>query len=1044
MTKNTVYPEFSTGNSFSFFPDVGPLQQNSDDHATKQSLLNTLQYSLENGTVIAPFADTLRPFLESIRGGYAILSDVSNPIIANMESLEHLKTIWESYFKHISASQLSNSPLDLDIFFEPVRLVLWDFLASANTYLHDFIFQILEKRTKDPVKFGETWGLIFKIVFPELEHFQNYEKDKQKTSEMPWDLWESGKQRLSGLFDQTPDLVAVLDRNGAILYINRSGRLMLQCSEEDSYYQSTFYKYYAHEKNSEWMENLLQKVSTEQIWSGTVTFIKKDQSTVRASQVVVSTKSSESSQQIFLVIAKNLEQRNFIQMMDAFLLEIDQKVLLGKPVQEILDFICKRTEELLSASMVWIAFWNPALGFKLRAKSGTYPFSYPYSNNPQQIHNPESLSSKVVLNKKTVLLVRDSKTIIWDHHNFPQEDCIGIGIPLSVQNDIVGVLHVYAEEGKVFDSGTVRRIENLAARISMVFMVSMDQHQLRLQGVAIASSANSIFITDRSGVIEWVNSAFTKQSGYTATEVMHQTPAFLAATKLSNSLLRDIWDTILSGNTWQGEVVNRKKNGDLYTVEQVITPICDTQGNITHIVFVQEDITARKEAEARVRYLAHYDPITNLPNRSFFKERLSQSIAQAQRNKHGLAVMLLDLDRFKSINDSLGHAFGDLLMQAVAERMTSSIREGDIIARVGGDEFSFIFYELDRIQDAAIIAQKLLDTLSEPYFLHGREVYTSASIGIALYPYDALEGDSLLRNADIALNRAKEQGVSTYQFFTEGMNTQALERLVLENSLRKAIERQEFILHYQPKLSLITGEIVGLESLVRWQHPDLGRIPPIQFIPVAEETGLIVPLGEWVLFESCRQNKLWQEKGLKPIRISVNVSAYQFKQRSMVAIIKQALEVTGLSAKYLELEITEGVLMHHSEDTIKTLQELKELGVQISIDDFGTGYSSLSYLKRFPIDTLKIDRSFVKDITSDMDVAAISTAIIAMANRLKLNVIAEGVETKDQSIFLYQHGCHQIQGYLISMPCPADDIEIFLSNSYLLKIDDMPNGVITN
>lgn len=423
---------------------------------------------------------------------------------------------------------------------------------------------------------------------------------------------------------------------------------------------------------------------------------------------------------------------------------------------------------------------------------------------------------------------------------------------------------------------------------------------------------------------------------------------------------------------------------------------------------------------------ATHDPLTGLPNRLLFSDRLNQRINQANRSNGQLAVMFLDLDHFKLINDTMGHNVGDLLLQAVAERLSESLRQIDTVTRMGGDEFTVILSEITNVQDAVIIAKRVLDSLSAPFLLQSQEIFVSTSIGISVYPADGVDAQTLVRNADTAMYRAKALGRNNYQIYTSALNAATLERMTLENDLRRAIEREEFVLHYQPRVDLKNGTILGLEALVRWQHPEMGLIGPDQFIPLSEESGLIVPIGEWVLKTACAQNKAWQDEGLPPVVVAVNISALQVLQGDLVATVEDALAKTGLDAQYLDLELTESTLMHNPELAVETLIKLKSMGIRVAIDDFGTGYSSLSYLKRFPINTLKIDQSFVKDVTSNPDDAAIAGAVVAMAHTLKLKVVAEGVETLDQLEFLRSLNCDEMQGYFISRPVPPEELAMFL------------------
>ena len=456
------------------------------------------------------------------------------------------------------------------------------------------------------------------------------------------------------------------------------------------------------------------------------------------------------------------------------------------------------------------------------------------------------------------------------------------------------------------------------------------------------------------------------------------------------------------------------------TILGYAAPLFDEGGRPRGAIGASLDITERKRAEEQIKSLAYHDALTGLPNRRLFQDRLSVAVAQAHRNGQRLAVLYLDLDRFKPVNDSLGHAAGDRLIQDVAERLRTCLREGDTVARLGGDEFTLLLPGVSQVVDAARVAEKVLDTLRVPFQIEGREIFATASIGISLYPEDGHDVETLVKNADAAMYRAKQQGRDNYQLYTPALNATALERLALESSLRHALAKNELVIHYQPVLDLATGHVQAMEALLRWQHPELGLLPPAEFISLAEVTGLIIAFGPWVLRTACAQTREWQEAGHAELGVAVNLSARQFQHPDLVAQVRRALEETKLDPAFLELEITESSAMH-GEAAVHTLRELKALGVRIAIDDFGTGYSSLSYLRRFPIDTLKIDRSFIADITRDPDDAAIATAVIALAHTLKLRVVAEGVETEEQVAFLSARRCDRVQGFLFGAPLPAED-----------------------
>ncbi|HET7201288.1 MAG TPA: EAL domain-containing protein [Burkholderiales bacterium] len=466
---------------------------------------------------------------------------------------------------------------------------------------------------------------------------------------------------------------------------------------------------------------------------------------------------------------------------------------------------------------------------------------------------------------------------------------------------------------------------------------------------------------------------------------------------------------------------------ELYSAE-VIHPD-EALTNVLHSVSTQIGQSfQRKLAEDQLRYIATHDSLTDLPNRAMFNESLRHALQQSARYGRGIAVLFIDIDRFKVINDSLGHGAGDRLLQDCANRLSECLRESDTVARLGGDEFVVMVENFTAPRDAIAVAQKVLTNVSKPFFVDGQEFLVSASIGISTYPDDGADAETLLKNADIAMYRAKDQGRNNYQFYSAQMNKHTFERLAMESSLRRALEKNEFVLHYQPKLDLRSGAIAGVEALVRWRHPDWGMVSPAQFIPLAEETGQIVQIGEWVLKTACEQSRMWRDQGIPAMRVAVNLSARQFGQKTLLADVARTIAESGLTPECLELEITESFLMHNPEHAADTLHKLKAMGITLSIDDFGTGYSSLAYLKRFPIDCVKIDRSFIKDIPNDSDDMAITKGVIALGHSLRLKVVAEGVETAEQREFLRSNGCDELQGYLFSKPLPAEDVTALLKS----------------
>ena len=553
------------------------------------------------------------------------------------------------------------------------------------------------------------------------------------------------------------------------------------------------------------------------------------------------------------------------------------------------------------------------------------------------------------------------------------------------------------------------------------------EQQIRKLAGIVEQTDDLVLITDRQGIIEYANPAFSALSTYSMDEILGKTPKILNSGNHESAFFQSLWETILSGNIFRGVVINRKKDGTVFHEQKTITPLKDKDGHITHFVSTGKDITSEIQSQEQLHYLAHHDSLTGLPNRALLSDRLSHAMVQTQRNNRLLVVMLLDLDRFKTINDTLGHALGDELLRLVSTRLTECLRKGDTASRFGGDEFIIVLEGLSHVDGTLVVADKILRALAQPFSIGGRELFVTASLGITFYPFDDNDGmDSLLKQADTAMYRAKDGGGNGYQLFSHEMMARAMERLDLEGALRHALERDEFLLHYQPQIRLDTGEVVGMEALLRWQHPELGLIPPDRFIPLLEETGLIVAVGEWVLQTACRFNQTLQKAGHPPIRVAVNLSARQFQDAGLINMVARVLRETGQEPRYLDLEITESLLMENVGMAAEALRTLHRMGVRIFMDDFGTGYSSIAYLKRFTITGIKIDKSFVQDLLIDSGAVALVQGIIAMVGALHLGVIAEGVETKDQLSLLRGQGCHEAQGYLIARPLPPAALEQWL------------------
>lgn len=581
-----------------------------------------------------------------------------------------------------------------------------------------------------------------------------------------------------------------------------------------------------------------------------------------------------------------------------------------------------------------------------------------------------------------------------------------------------------------------RRIESILLRVQAEKLLQQAHRdslaevteQLKITSSILEKAAEAVLITDDGGKIQSVNPAFTAITGYSQSEAIGQKPSLIRSDRHEPAFYKALWASLESTGSWGGEIWNRRKNGEVFPVTQNITAIRDNQGEITHFVSVFSDLTLCKSSQDHASQQSANDPLTGLPDRYLFDEQVKQAAHRANRSEGKIAILLLGIDAFRRVNDSLGYAKGDEALKEVADRLRGSLKEGDLVSRLRGDEFGVVVVEVESIQDVILTIQKIFRALNAPFVIKGHEIALTTSVGAVIYPDDSQEVEALIQRADKAMSLAKERGGASFQFFTPALDSQATRRLALESDLRKALKNDEFSLHYQPKIDFQSGKTVGTEALIRWNRPEKGLTPPNEFIPLAEESGLIIPMGKWILDTACRDAREWAVDGACPLQVSVNLSSRQFQDPNLTPILEESLAVSGLPPACLEVEITESLVMGNVDEALSILKRFKAMGLRISMDDFGTGYSSLSYLKHFPIDTLKIDQSFVRDLTIDSNDAAIAKAIIAMGKNLGLTVVAEGVETREQADFLAEEGCDLGQGYLFSKPLEKEGFTAFFKN----------------
>ncbi len=658
-----------------------------------------------------------------------------------------------------------------------------------------------------------------------------------------------------------------------------------------------------------------------------------------------------------------------------------------------------------------------------------------WGNDPVRFASFEALSSKMTFAKGEgmpgLIWAEAKPTWIEDitkHVRFARRYAAvaiglhsGFGFPLFVGNEVVGSLVFFSWRIQPPDPGMIALFDSVGIQLGNFFQRKKVEQHLQIWDGLFRNSGEAMFVTDASPKILAVNDAFTRLTGYLHEEIVGQSPVILKSSRHEPNFYEEFWAALNTVGTWQGEVWDRRKDGSEFPIGLTITRIKNDQGETTHYIATFADVSERKAAEERIRYLVHHDALTGLPNRTLLTEHLDRFLVRARRQNRQVMVLSIDIDRFKVVNDSLGHAMGDLLLQQLAQRLQDCLDEGDVLSRPGGDEFVVILPSVQEISAALPQVEKIVNGIRQPLYVGEMEFNLTASIGISVFPGDGKDRDALIKNADVAMNYAKETGRNQYTFFTAELNAMVSERLRIETLLRKALERKELLLHFQPQVDLRTNRVIGIEALVRWNQPEEGMIPPNRFIPVAEESSLIVPLGDWILVEACRQWQKVAKAGLPPVTMAVNISAVQFYEATFLEKVSRRVKRYGMEA-FLEIEVTEGIMMRNVPATLDIMHKLKAIGCKLSIDDFGTGYSSLGYLSRFPLDKLKIDQSFVRAMLASQTNMAIVDTIIRLAGNLNLRVIAEGVETAAELNALRARHCDEVQGYHFARPMPMDDL----------------------
>tara|TARA_R110001583_G_scaffold41891_2_gene133183 strand:- start:4515 stop:8357 length:3843 start_codon:yes stop_codon:yes gene_type:complete len=801
-------------------------------------------------------------------------------------------------------------------------------------------------------------------------------------------------------------------------------------------------KDFIHPAEQHLVERMLTALgnNTAQSWLGEVRLLTADHGFLWVNMSLQRDIESQSMTEAMIVgTIENIQSERMERAVNDTLRMAEQMVLTAECQHNaLLEFMCKKMVYVLGVRLFWIKLTKGEDTQLFYAGADTQ-FLFDVKGIWSGLEDIDAHLQAKFIEKNIIRLNNvDNQPASWQQRLVNDEFHDGVLLPFNLGDSTSGIIGVHSTYRNECDEAFQKIMLLFAGGLRVLCKLTEDQNLMRLHRVAVENTANSIMITNVDGTIEWVNEAFVRLTLFQADEVIGRTPYVLKGRGDKQGYTKEIWQTISAGNIWQGEQENYRKDGSELDVYQTITPLINNQGDITHFVAVIEDITERKKSEERIAFMATHDELTKLPNRNLLHDRLEQAISHTARSNTKMAVLFIDIDHFKFINDSLGHQIGDELLQVLAKRFTDALRKGDTVARFGGDEFVVILPEIVALENISSITHNLLQAVQLPYNIAGHELMVTGSLGISVYPDDSENADELIQHADSAMYLAKQQGRNNSQFYTAKINEKITRRVTLEKALRQALEQEQFVVFYQPKINLITHRMTGMEALVRWQHPELGLVSPMEFIPLAEETGIILALGDWVMLTACRQMHDWEQRYPQLMNMSINVSARQFWQPDFTARIASILVESQVSVEKVELELTESVVMNDIEPVIETMNALKMLGVSLSLDDFGTGYSSLSYLQRFPVDVLKIDRCFVTGLQYENADSAMVRAILALAENFKLHVVAEGIENVPQQRVLTDLGCHYGQGYLYSRPVDS------LSMEKLLMLDKENTGYFSH